>query len=70
MIVFCWAFAILPAIPMMFNTTIEKNWENKTDCKCFYPIDDVRNLTLCLYILNKVEIWTGVKDALRTDFER
>ena len=46
MIVFCWAFAILPAIPMMFNTTIEKNWENKTDCKCFYPIDDVRNLTL------------------------
>ena len=45
MIVFCWAFAILPAIPMMFNTTIEKNWENKTDCKCFYPIDDVTSFS-------------------------
>jgi len=44
-IVFCWAFAILPAIPMMFNTTIEKNWENKTDCKCFYPIDDVTSFS-------------------------
>jgi len=39
-IVFCWVLAILPAIPLIFNTTIEKNWENKTDCKCFYPIDD------------------------------
>ena len=46
MIVFCWAFAILPAIPMMFNTTIEKNWENKTDCKCFYPIDDVTSFSI------------------------
>ena len=25
---------------------------------------------LCFYILHKVEIWSGVTDALRTDFER
>ena len=51
-IVFCWAFAILPAIPMMFNTTIEKNWENKTDCKCFYPIDDVTSFSIAESMLS------------------
>ena len=40
-IVVCWGFAFLPAIPLMFNSTIKVSWENHTNCKCFYPLDDV-----------------------------
>ena len=49
-IVVCWVLAILPAVPLMFNTTIWEKWENKTNCseevqeqfrKCYFPIDDV-----------------------------
>ena len=40
-ILVCWALALLPAIPLMFNSTVERNWEGKSNCKCFLPIDDV-----------------------------
>jgi len=39
-ILVCWALAILPAIPLMFTSTVYDNWEGKTNCKCFLPIDD------------------------------
>merc|ERR1711963_428061 len=29
-ILVCWALAILPAIPLMFTSTVETNWEGKT----------------------------------------
>ena len=40
-ILVCWVLATLPAIPLMFNTTVESNWAGKSNCKCFLPIDDV-----------------------------
>jgi len=39
-ILVCWALALLPTVPMMFNTTIQHNWRGKSGCKCFFPIDD------------------------------
>jgi hypothetical protein len=39
-ILVCWVLATLPAIPLMFNTTVERNWAGKSNCKCFLPIDD------------------------------
>ena len=44
-IVVCWGFALLPTIPLIFNSTIERSWENKSNCKCLYPLDDV---SICL----------------------
>ena len=41
LILVCWALAILPSIPLMFNSTIENEWEGKSNCKCFVPLDDV-----------------------------
>ena len=41
LILVCWALAILPSIPLMFNSTIETDWESKSNCKCFVPLDDV-----------------------------
>jgi len=42
-ILVCWGFAFLPAIPLMFNSSIEMRWAgNNSNCKskCFYPLDD------------------------------
>jgi len=39
-IIICWFLALIPAIPLIFNSTIESSWENKSNCKCFYPLDD------------------------------
>ena len=35
-IVVCWVLAILPAVPLMFNSTIWEKWENKTNYYCYY----------------------------------
>ena len=43
-ILVCWGLAILPALPLMFNKTIWRNWECKDNCKCFFPLDDVSAL--------------------------
>ena len=56
-IVICWGFAFLPAIPLIFNSTIEKTWENNSNCKCFYPLDDV-------------SIWDQQDPELRPNFSR
>ena len=55
-IVVCWGFAFLPAIPLMFNSTIEVSWENQTNCKCFYPLDDV-SISFISFQTNKTMVY-------------
>ena len=56
-IIICWVFALLPAIPLIFNSTIENNWENKSNCKCFYPLDDVSISPMSKYLFTFTQIF-------------
>ena len=37
----CWLGAILPTIPLWFDTTLHEAWQGRDDCKCFHPLDNV-----------------------------
>lgn len=40
LILVCWALAVLPTVPLWFDTTIAANWEGKDNCKCFMPLNN------------------------------
>ena len=41
MILVCWALALLPTVPLWFDSTIAADWEGKENCKCFMPLNNV-----------------------------
>ena len=40
-ILLCWAMALIPTVPLWFDQTTADAWQDKTDCKCFYPLTNV-----------------------------
>jgi len=36
----CWIAALVPTVPLWFDTTIAEDWSGGTDCKCFFPISN------------------------------
>ena len=33
--------ALIPTVPLWFDQTTAEAWQDKTDCKCFYPLTNV-----------------------------
>jgi len=46
-ILFCWAMAIIPTLPLWFDQTTAEAWQNEEDCKCFYPLTNVTFMWWC-----------------------
>ena len=44
MILVCWALAVLPTVPLWFDTTIAADWQGKDNCKCFMPLNNVSSI--------------------------
>ena len=44
-IVISWCFAVIPGIPLWFDTTLSNRYENKPigadGCKCYFPLENV-----------------------------
>ena len=40
-ILLCWVMALIPTVPLWFDQTTADAWQDRTDCKCFYPISNV-----------------------------
>jgi len=36
----CWIAALVPTVPLWFDTTIAETWSRGTDCKCFFPVSN------------------------------
>ena len=37
----CWLGALVPTIPLWFDTTLHEAWKGRDHCKCFHPLDNV-----------------------------
>ena len=35
----CWALALLPTLPLWFDSTMAEDWDN--GCKCYFPLRNV-----------------------------
>lgn len=46
-ILLCWVMALIPTVPLWFDQTTADAWQDRTDCKCFYPISNVVFMWWC-----------------------
>jgi len=71
----CWAMALIPTVPLWFDQTTAEAWQDRTDCKCFYPLSNVFFMWWCsitMFIIPSlliVLIWVVMAHHFATEIE-